>query len=362
MRILYGVQATGAGHIARSRIMLPELKKAGIDVDFLFSGGNKDELFDMQVFGDYAYKQGLTLTFADGKVKKLDTILNSKAVGFFSDIKNLDLSAYDLLITDFEPVSAWAAKLRSLPSIGLSNQYTLANKISSIKTPFGMTLGMRAFAPADIYFGIHWQKLAANVLPPLTENLFSANQIKNTKVENFNLVYLANENITKVLEFVQKLDKENFVIYTPSVKRHSVFANCVLKPLSRESFMQDLLKSKGVICNTGFGLCTEAMQLGKKILTKPLQGQFEQSLNAQVLEDMQRAEIMQEFDLEKTQAWLQMPNFKAQKFPNTAQKIARWIKSSCELDAETLVNSLWKTTTNQPQQSQPQPIFNPKLA
>lgn len=341
MRILYGVQATGAGHIARSRILLPELKKAGINVDFLFSGGKKEDFFDMQIFGNYAYKQGLTLSFADGRVQKLDTILNSKAVGFFQDIKNLDLSAYDLLITDFEPISAWAAKLRHLPSIGLSNQYTLVNKISTIKAPFALPFGMRAFAPADIYFGIHWQQLASNVIPPLTENLFSDEEITTTPQENFNLVYLANENLNKVLEFVQNFDNENFVIYTSKVKRQSFFKNTILKPLSRSGFLNDLLKSKGVICNTGFGLCTEAMQLGKKILTKPLKGQFEQELNARVLENMHRATIIEDFDLNKSALWLEQPNFKPIKFAQSAKKIAEWIKNSCNLEAEVLVDQLW---------------------
>ena len=38
MRILYGVQGTGNGHITRARTMLPALQAAGIDVDFVFSG------------------------------------------------------------------------------------------------------------------------------------------------------------------------------------------------------------------------------------------------------------------------------------------------------------------------------------
>lgn len=35
MKIFYGVQGTGNGHIARARVMAKELKSAGIDVQFL---------------------------------------------------------------------------------------------------------------------------------------------------------------------------------------------------------------------------------------------------------------------------------------------------------------------------------------
>ncbi|HFF2915998.1 TPA: glycosyltransferase family protein, partial [Vibrio cholerae] len=38
MKILYGVQGTGNGHIARSRAMCAALKQQQVDVDYLFSG------------------------------------------------------------------------------------------------------------------------------------------------------------------------------------------------------------------------------------------------------------------------------------------------------------------------------------
>lgn len=36
LRVLYGVQATGQGHITRARSLGPALEKRGVDVDFLF--------------------------------------------------------------------------------------------------------------------------------------------------------------------------------------------------------------------------------------------------------------------------------------------------------------------------------------
>ncbi|MBP7664242.1 MAG: glycosyltransferase, partial [Shewanella sp.] len=38
MRILYGVQGTGNGHLSRARVMAKALMKQDIEVDFLFSG------------------------------------------------------------------------------------------------------------------------------------------------------------------------------------------------------------------------------------------------------------------------------------------------------------------------------------
>ena len=62
MKIFYGVQGTGNGHIARARVMAKELNSAGIDVQFLFTGRAADKYFDMAVFGDYELRTGLTLS------------------------------------------------------------------------------------------------------------------------------------------------------------------------------------------------------------------------------------------------------------------------------------------------------------
>ena len=54
MNILYGVNATGNGHISRSRITISELKKRGHNVTVLFSGRKPEDFFDVEKY-HYAY-------------------------------------------------------------------------------------------------------------------------------------------------------------------------------------------------------------------------------------------------------------------------------------------------------------------
>ncbi len=110
MKIFYGVQGTGNGHIARARLMAKELYAAGIEVDFLFSGRPAEKYFDMEIFNDYQLRSGLTFNSHQGKVDYFKTAYQANLGAFIHDIKNLDLSGYDLVIPDFEPISAWAAK------------------------------------------------------------------------------------------------------------------------------------------------------------------------------------------------------------------------------------------------------------
>ena len=50
MNILYGVNATGNGHLSRSRITISELKKRGHKVTVLFSGRDINDFFDLEEF------------------------------------------------------------------------------------------------------------------------------------------------------------------------------------------------------------------------------------------------------------------------------------------------------------------------
>ena len=110
MRLFYGVQGTGNGHITRARVMAKELFKAGIAVDFQFTGRAFDKYFDMAVFNGHQLRQGLTFSFEKGEVSYFKTLLASKPITFVKEVKNLDLKNYDLVISDFEPVTGMGGK------------------------------------------------------------------------------------------------------------------------------------------------------------------------------------------------------------------------------------------------------------
>ena len=90
MKIFYGVQGTGNGHIARARMMAQELALAGIQTTFLFSGRAADGYFDMDVFKDYQLRTGLTFISNHGKVDYIKTAFDAKFNTFFSDVNTLD--------------------------------------------------------------------------------------------------------------------------------------------------------------------------------------------------------------------------------------------------------------------------------
>ena len=341
MKLLYAVQATGNGHITRARAMLPALQRAGIEIDFLFSGREKDRLFDMQCFGDFQHYQGFTFITADGKVQSWKTLKQAKLKQFWSDVNNLDLSRYDLLLNDFEPVSAWAARRQRIPSIGLAHQYALRYALPGTEKSFWLKPAIDFFTPLDRYLGVHWHHFDQAILPPLL-SLSNRHSVGDEgDKQAFILVYLPFESLDKVVQWLQRFPCTQFKIYADIVEARSL-GHIQIHPLCRQAFPRDLKLCQGVISNTGFGLSSEALMLGKKLLTKPLAGQIEQYSNACILKQMGKAQVMHSLDANKLENWLTQASITPTHYPNVAEHIAQWLVSGEDSRAEALVKTVWQ--------------------
>jgi uncharacterized protein (TIGR00661 family) len=78
--------------------------------------------------------------------------------------------------------------------------------------------------------------------------------------------------------------RERFLVY--GAGREDTDGNLSFRPPSRDGFLRDLARSKAVIATAGFTLATESIHLGKPYLALPMGGQFEQELNALLIEEL----------------------------------------------------------------------------
>lgn len=336
MRVLYGVQATGNGHITRARVMAPALKAAGVEVDYLFSGRPADQLFNMEPFGHYQTRDGLTFVQRDGKVQIWDTLRKNNVPRCWRDANALDLSGYDRVITDFEPVTAWAAKRQAVPSVGIAHQYALCYPIPGHNHRMLSRL-TQLFAPVDIPIGVHWHHYDCPVLPPLIQPPLYEPSVEQDKV----LVYLPVNEIHELESRFAGISRYRFYIYCaidePYQRGHLHFL-----PFSRDGFQRDLSSCSGVVTNCGFGLISEALQLGKKVFSMPIKGQVEQQSNAYVLDQLGLATIAKEYDEAMLRDWLALPLPKPRSTPDVAGQLAQWVASGCGESAEMLAKRLWQ--------------------
>ena len=262
MRILYGIQLNGNGHITRSLELINQLKAKGYEVDVIASGGN----YSIEL-PDYIKKfKGLSMYFnKSGRINKLKTTLSLNLFKLVKDI-NYDCSGYDLVISDFEPISAYSAKKYKVKSIGISNQ------VSITKSSFFESLFIKYFAPCDYYIPLDY----TNGYQPIISEKFLNGKVSD---EDFYLVYLAAYSLEHIKNELKYSDKK-FKVYSSDVITDYVYNNIEFKKSNKDSFQSDLLRCSGVITAAGFSTTSEALVLGKRLWSIPIKGQFEQIDNA----------------------------------------------------------------------------------
>lgn len=338
MKIFYGVQGTGNGHITRARVMAKELYAAGIEVDFQFTGRPVDKYFDMEIFKNYRTCAGLTFNTHNGQVSYLKTARDTQPLTLMRDIKSLDLEGYDLIISDFEPVTAWAARKQKKFVLGIGHQYAFNYAIPRAGSDPIANQVMKYFAPASVGVGLHWHHFGQPILPPIIETKTMPSQLVDNKI----IVYLPFENQNEVIALLAPFENFEFHLYSPDVVA-SKFKHISCNPLSRENFQNDLHDCVGIISNAGFELASEALQLGKKILAKPLHSQMEQISNAAALQQLGYGHTMQDMDLAVIEHWLHDKNAVHVSYPNVARILVDWIVAGMPTMDKDFVEEVWSS-------------------
>ena len=336
MKIFYGVQGTGNGHITRARVMARELNEAGFDVSFQFTGRPADKYFDMEVFDAYQVKEGLTFNTDKGHVSYLKTAMQASPIRFMRDINSLDLKAYDLVISDFEPVTAWAAKRQKKKAVGIGHQYAFRHDIPRKGGDPLANQVMKYFAPVDIGVGLHWHHFGQTILPPIIDTPTFPDRVQANKI----VVYLPFEDQHEVTRHLCPFENFEFHVYAPTVIA-SKYPHIQFKSLSREGFQRDLYDCAGIISNAGFELASESLQLGKKILAKPLHAQMEQISNAAALEQLGYGRTMFNMDSAIIEDWLHNPHAVHVTYPNVAKLLVQWLSDGMpEMDGA-FIENVW---------------------
>lgn len=282
MKILYGIQGTGHGHISRAREIIPILSQKA-DVDVLMSGYNCSmNLDDVEVI----QKRGVSLTYdSEGSVSYLKTAFNLKPITFIRDIKNLDVRNYDLIISDFEPVTAWASQQKNVFSVALSHQASFISSKSprpAKKSAIGEQI-LKHFAPCTSPIGFHFQRYDSFILPPIIRRDV---RTLSTKKGNHVTVYLPAFDHQFLLQKFLMIPQVEWHIFSPDCKSTYSAMNVTINPVGNKPFLDSMKSSFGVITGAGFETCAEAMFLGKKLLAIPISNQYEQYCNAAALQKM----------------------------------------------------------------------------
>jgi uncharacterized protein (TIGR00661 family) len=287
MKILYGIQCTGNGHLSRSREIIRNLSaRDEVErVDVCLSGTlSQIDTNDLNV----RYKfDGLTLKMEGGEMSLWGTVRGLRLGSLLSSALSVNVHDYDGIVSDFEPVSCWAGLLRGKRVFGVSNQYKfLSNKrfIRNLSPNFlSNKFVTRMVCPVSEYIAFDYLKeLDNDFFPIIREPL---RRVKLTK-EDFYLVYLNFIPLEEQIKFFNLFPSQTFYVFHSEVREASDFENIRLRPIDRNMFTEKMIRCQGVICHTGFQTTSECLYLGKKLLVMPLKNQIEQIYNTKVLKKL----------------------------------------------------------------------------
>jgi uncharacterized protein (TIGR00661 family) len=325
MKILFGVQGTGNGHISRSRELVRKLKENGHDVGVIISGRKEEDLKEIEIFEPYRVMKGMTLATYKGRLNYIETMFQLDLVRLMSDILMLDTSGTDLIITDFDPITSMVARLRNIPSMGFGHQYAFRYNVPMARGNIFEKYTLLNFAPARYNAGLHWSHFDQPVFPPVIPASLYAENARVVMKQKI-LVYLPFEEVVDVARFVTSFDDYEFYIYG-KVTENRDEGHLHFRGYSREGFLLDLMECSGVVCNAGFELPGEALHLGKKLLLRPLDGQIEQQSNALAMEQLGYGMATHSLDVSILTDWLQEPCREPLRYARTVDYIAEWIGS-----------------------------------
>jgi len=275
MKILYAIQGTGNGHISRARDIIPILEKKG-DLDILVSGIQADVGLPHQI--TYSLK-GLSFIFGKkGGVDIWETIKRSDIGRLIKEIKTLPVEQYDLVINDFEPVSAWACKLKKKKCIGLSHQAAVIHPLAP-KPGFRDLLGetiLKRYAPVSKSYGFHFETFAEDIFPPVIRK-----QIREAQPTDGGhyTVYLPAYGDEWMIAILKQIPVP-WQVFSKHTKKSYQVENVHIRPVDNDAFINSMITCTGMLCGAGFETPAEALFLRKKLMVIPMKGQYEQHCNA----------------------------------------------------------------------------------
>jgi len=328
LRVLYAIQGTGNGHISRAREIVPALLKRA-HVDVLVSGMHAELKISYPIrykFNGLGYKFG-----KKGGVDYFSTWWHGDVPQFLNEVQGLDLSSYDLVISDFEPISAWAARKQHIPCVGLSNQCTLLDeripKPNSRRNKYKFArYVLKNYAPVDYCYGFHYQNLGENIFNPIIRQEVRELHISN---DNHYVVYLPFYHDRKIIKALSHFRGQKWIVFSKHSRKYYRERNIDILPISEARFTEELAAAKGVICGAGFGLTSEALFLGKKLLVIPMKNQFEQHCNALSLSELGVVSIksLKSKWRSTIQGWLERDSAIQMHYPDQTQEIVDKILS-----------------------------------
>jgi uncharacterized protein (TIGR00661 family) len=281
-------------------------------VDLFVSGSQADIKLPFPV----KYKsKGLSFYFGKkGGIDFIKTFKNNSSKRVMREIKEFPVEKYDLVINDFEAITAWACHKRDVPCIALSHQYALLSPRAPRPKHFDPvgTWFLNNYAPVKEGVGFHFASYEETIFTPVIRERIR--KIKPTDNGHYT-VYLPAYDDKKMVKLLLKFPGIKWQLFSKHTNKPYHIGKLSVYPVNNEAFSISMASAHGVFCGAGFETPAEALYLKKKFLVVPMKNQYEQHFNAASLKQMG------------------VPSIKKVNKKNHV-KIEEWIESTTKVDVD----------------------------
>jgi uncharacterized protein (TIGR00661 family) len=292
-RILYGVHGTGHGHAVRALTIARHF--ADLGHEFLFVSHGTGAAILRREFPVEEIPNPAT-PIRGHKVALAATVYSNLAVRSRSRtyinriLQIMERFQPDVTMSDYEYFVPRAAALAGLPCLSVDHQHVItgcrhpvpwAHYLSYLST----ALAVRTFfSRASDYLVISFFRppvrpgVRARILPPLLRETVLRRQ---PAADDHVVAYQGYTTFKRFLPFLRAIPSQ-VAVYGFDTEGSD--GNLHFKKNSETGFLDDLSSCRYVVCGGSHTLISEALYYGKPVIAFPIQGAFEQFLNAWYLE------------------------------------------------------------------------------
>jgi uncharacterized protein (TIGR00661 family) len=285
------------GHATRSEVVINSLLD-GHDVRVMASGAAFEYLSGR--LGHVSEIFGPSFAMEDGEIRRWASVTRTVKIArekVPSSVRNWTEAIAewrpDVVVTDFEPLSGIYARTHATPLVCVDNihmidrcrhddeildgaheDFQLARAVTEAMVPHAGDYVITTFFEPPLLRG------RTTLVPPIVRpEIVAAKPVRGDHV----VVYSGGS--AALADALRDCGVRCHVYGMRDSEDVGSTDGCIeYRPRSVDGFLEDLVTSRGVITGGGFSLLSEAVYLGKPVLSVPLKGQFEQLMNARYLE------------------------------------------------------------------------------
>ncbi|GEM_PF-607588 len=295
VRIVYGVQSTGKGHLSRFLGLKPLLDRDGHELLVIVTGFHEPPDYFFSAVGSSRVERfrGLsTIEDGVGGVSKRRT-LNAFARHFPRLLESLRRAHVqigkfdpDVIVSDFDPITGSPLVAPGVLKIGIGNQPVLSHPdiehLAGLKMErFNVQLVSALFTSGvDVRLGCHFYPSPKCLPPILRPDLIHAEPENRGHL----VVYHSFRGLLgPVVGYARRHPEREIHVYGYPSRPWGAPPN-VRFETEPDRFLDDLASCDAYVGTSGFQAICEAFYLGKKLVAQPIEGHYEQKWNAAQLE------------------------------------------------------------------------------